>query len=134
MLEFIITLITFLVYDLTWIMFVAGPLFSVQVREIQGTPMTLNPYAGFIAYLLLALGTYWFTDFESPLSLTDIMKTAGIFGLVAYGIFDFTNLAIFSNYRWSTAIIDTIWGFVVCTISAYTAKYAYQQYRLYGST
>ena len=44
---------------------------------------------------------------------------AFILGFCVYGIYEFTNIAIFKNYKWIAAIVDTLWGGILF----YTATY-----------
>ena len=41
---------------------------------------------------------------------------AFILGFCIYGIFDYTNLAIFKNYKLKTALQDQIWGSILFTL------------------
>jgi uncharacterized membrane protein len=119
--ELIVLLVVFFIIDIVWLMLVLGPMFSKMVNKIQGKPMLLNPFAGMISYIMLAVGTYYFglRNIDKDQPLLSSIKTAGVFGLLSYGIFDFTNMAIFSDYELLTGIIDTIWGGIVCTLSMY---------------
>jgi uncharacterized membrane protein len=50
---------------------------------------------------------------------------AFILGFCVYGIFDFTNMAIFKKYNLKTAISDTLWGailFFIVTNITYSLK------------
>lgn len=38
------------------------------------------------------------------------LRHGALFGFVAYGIYNATNLAIFDKYPVSTAVVDTLWG------------------------
>ena len=38
------------------------------------------------------------------------IKTAGVLGMLIYGIFDFTNLAIFNKLTVIMSIMDITWG------------------------
>ena len=121
-----ITGVIFFLIDIVWLTVVMGPLFGNLVRNIQGSPMILNPFAGLIAYLFLAVGTYYFgvrnVDPANPL-LSSIIS-GGLFGLTAYGIFDFTNMAIFRDYSLPIALLDTAWGGFVSALVTYLSYLA----------
>lgn len=110
-----------LIIDLAWLMLFFGKKFGQMAYNIQGEAMTLKPVYGFIAYLLLGIGVTYFginrVNKDEPIKSSII--NGGLFGLVCYGIFDFTNLAIFKDYQLSTAIIDTLWGGFLCTVTTY---------------
>jgi len=52
-----------------------------------------------------------------------------VLGFSVYAIFNFTNLAIFANYTWQSALMDTSWGTFLMAITgglaAYTATHCY---------
>ena len=56
----------------------------------------------------------------------DTLMKGFIFGVVVYGVFDFTNLAIFSNYPFSTAIIDTLWGGILMALTTNFVYYLFE--------
>ena len=43
----------------------------------------------------------------------------GLYGLTVYGVFDFTNMAIFDNYELPVAVLDTVWGGFICALVTY---------------
>jgi len=57
------------------------------------------------AYVLMIFGlSYFVLGFGSELTnpTNQLVTKAFVFGIVVYGIFDFTNLAIFTNYNLKT--------------------------------
>jgi len=70
--------------------------------------MGLNVYGAIGAYILMILAIYKFIIMErkSP-------SDAFILGICIYGIFDFTNYAIFKNYNMFVGGIDMLWGGVL---------------------
>ncbi len=116
-----ITYLIFFIIDMTWLTLFMGNKFSSMVAKIQGFPMSINPFAGFIAYILLALGIYYFgvskVDPSSP--LISSLVNGGLFGLFVYGVFDFTNLAIFKDYEISVALMDISWGMFASAMTTY---------------
>jgi uncharacterized membrane protein len=108
---------------------ILGPLFSKMVSNIQGSPMKLNILGALLSYTAITIGIYRFglKNIDDNNIVLSALLGGGLFGLLTYGIFDFTNLAIFENYEWSTALIDTAWGgilcFIVTLLSYYTKIY-----------
>ena len=103
--DYIVSAFSMLALDGLYLSNVGGPLFAKMVKGIQKEEMTLNMYGVVGSYMLLVLVLYKFIilDRKSP---TD----AFMLGLCVYGVFDFTNIAIFKNYDFKTGLIDTLWG------------------------
>ena len=110
--KYFVGFIILLIIDLAWLALFMGKRFGDMVKKIQGQEMLFNPIGAIVAYILLGIGVVHFginrVDPRNP--LTSSIINGGLFGLLCYGIFDFTNFAIFKNYELSTAIIDTLWG------------------------
>ena len=73
--------------------------------------MSVNMLAAAIVYILI--GIQWYVFIYKKISKTNMLEMvtkAFILGFTTYGIFDFTNLALFKDYTLKTALIDTIWG------------------------
>lgn len=51
-------------------------------------------------------------------------RYAGLLGLLAYGMYDFTTKAALTKYPWRVAFIDTAWGCVLFTLVALLTTYA----------
>lgn len=106
--DYIIPAFTMLTLDGIYLSNVGGPLFDPMIKNIQGEKMKLNIHGAIIVYILLILVLYKFIIMKKA-SLTE----AFILGFCIYGVFDFTNMALFSKYEWLPAIVDMIWGGVL---------------------
>lgn len=79
--------------------------FQKNVQLIQKTPLELNIYGALLSYVCVIGVLYYFI-----ISQRKPVFDAFLLGIFLYGTFDMTNLAMFTKYAWSTAIIDTLWG------------------------
>ena len=79
--------------------------FSKQIQLIQGSPLKLNYLATLICYIFLIFGINYFI-IKPNRSIQD----AFLLGIVIYGVFETTNMALFSKWSWLTVFIDTLWG------------------------
>ena len=106
----IIGLLSFLFLDSIYLHFVKGH-FGRQIKLIQGSSMNVNLLAAVIVYTLI--GIQWYVFIYKKINKTNMVEMvtkAFLLGLTTYGIFDFTNLAIFKDYTLKSALMDTIWG------------------------
>ena len=106
--DYIVPAFTMLALDSVYLSNIGGPLFAKMVKGIQTDEMKINMFGAIGSYLLLILVLYKFIIVErkSP-------SDAFLLGFCIYGIFDFTNIAIFKNYSLLPALLDTLWGGVL---------------------
>ena len=88
--DYIIPAFTMLTLDSFYLSNIGGPIFNPMIKNIQGEKITLNIYGAIIVYVLLLFVMYKFiiAERKSP-------NDAFLLGFCIYGIFDFTNIAIF---------------------------------------
>ena len=98
------TIIVFLSLDFVFL-YSMSSMFNKQVIAVQGTPIVMNVFAAFLCYVFLIFGIYYFIIREKKSILY-----AFLFGIVVYGVYETTTLALFKNWKYTTAIIDTLWG------------------------
>lgn len=110
-----------LFFDFLYLKSFGNSLFGPMVRNIQKQNMVLSFFPSIIAYIFIFFILYFFILLPrlSPLH-------AFLLGASVYGVFDFTNLAIFSNYQYFPAIIDTIWGGILFYITTFITYYFYK--------
>lgn len=103
-------------------------MYNTLVKNIQNSNIKLNFFGASIAYLCAIIGLFMFAfpllklEYEKnkkqSLFLLSL-KYGGILGLIMFGIFNTTNIAIFTNYNYKIAMIDTLWGFSSYSIITY---------------
>ena len=106
-----------LLLDAIWIHSFMGQKYMNMVRKIQGSSMKVRVWAAALAYCLMLLGLQLFI-LPIVRNSRDAVIFGGGFGLIVYGIYDLTCLAVFSNFSVRLAIIDICWGIFVYTLAA----------------
>ena len=83
-----------------------------NISTIQNKPLKIKPIYAIITYVFVVLGAYIFVyqKISKDNWVADALKLGFLWGVITYGIFDFTNLTIFTEYSFNTAILDTLWG------------------------
>ena len=107
-------------------------LFARQVMLVQGTAMKVNIPSAAVCYILIVLGLYYFvlrhiivpnaTSAAAAIQtmrIGDGVKAAFFLGILVYGVYETTTLAILRNWSPMTAMIDTTWGGTLFALSAY---------------
>lgn len=79
--------------------------FEMQVVNIQRVVMELKMVPTVLCYLLMIAGLNYFI-----LSRQRPVFEAVLLGILIYGVYDMTNLAMFKKYKWNIALMDTLWG------------------------
>lgn len=110
----------------------AKDIFARQVMLVQGTAMKVNIPSAAVCYVLIVLGLYYFvlrhiivpnaTSAAASIQtmrIGDGMKAAFFLGILVYGVYETTTLAILRNWSPMTALIDTTWGGTLFALSAY---------------
>lgn len=118
--ELIVVALVFTVVD-SFYLNLSASFFNNIVKSIQNRPLRLNATATVLCYLSLVSGLYYFIIREKR-SYID----AAFLGLFVYSVFEFTNKAIFDNWKWSAVIIDSLWGGVLFGLTTYLV------YKIYG--
>ena len=88
--------------------------FSKQIMDVQGEPLKVDYSSAFLCYLLLVFGLYHFI-----IVLQRSLYDAFLLGFVIYGVYETTTKALLKKWNWLTVIIDTLWGGILFTLTAY---------------
>jgi uncharacterized membrane protein len=111
--KILVVAITILCIDFIYLNLVKD-YFSNQIKLVQGKPFKMNYIATFLSYMFLIFGMYHFI-----IKPKSSVQDAFLLGIVIYGVFETTNMALFSDWSWLTVFIDTLWGGVLFASSAY---------------
>ncbi len=109
------TLVTFCVLDFLWLGYVAKGFYQAQVGPLMLERPNLFPAA--ILYALVSAGLVAFVIMPAP-TLVRAALGGAFLGLVVYGVYDLTNLAVLKGWTVPVALVDMAWGTVVCAASA----------------
>ncbi len=126
---FAASILSFIVLDAIWLGFIAKPFYLKEMantaRIVDGSVQPVFWAAGLV-YLFLALGISYFVIPRVPVDAgwTVALFNGAVFGLVAYGIYDFTCLAVMKDYGVKLAFFDLAWGVSICALSATAAHFA----------
>lgn len=111
--QIFVSSIVFLCLDLLFLYLILN-LFNKQIYEVQKSPLRINYIGGMLSYLFLIVGINYFILNERR-SIFD----AFILGLVIYGVYETTSYALLKNWKLQTVIMDTIWGGVLYSLTAF---------------
>jgi uncharacterized membrane protein len=116
----LIALILFLVLDALYLGSTTNHWNNVLLR-IQGDKLSLKLIPAICVYILIFFGWYHFV-YSSYLvhnSINTAIKDAFLLGLTTYGIYEFTNYAIFDKWDITSVLMDMSWGAILYTLVTY---------------
>tara|TARA_B100001765_G_scaffold211023_1_gene173049 strand:- start:143 stop:544 length:402 start_codon:yes stop_codon:yes gene_type:complete len=113
------TLIVFLAVDVVGIRFLIRPIFERSIGDLLADPFRLGPAAAFYAFYVVGL-----LYFVSVPALRDgapvqALLAGALLGLMCYGTYEFTSLAIMRDWSWAQVVADTAWGGFLTGLSAW---------------
>ncbi len=99
-------------------------MYKATMESVQKAPLRINMTAAAITYLFMFLSIYYIAlpmaaANKNFVTFLGTAQTAGLVGLLTYGVYNFTNMSTFVDYSWSTAAIDTLWGGLLFTMVVY---------------
>lgn len=126
----LVAVVTMLVLDALWLT-LNKKRYANMVQAVQKSALKANMYAAITAYVLMVLALVTIVIPNAKRSKAPPVQSAlrhgALFGFVAYGIYNATNLAIFKEYNLTVALMDTAWGtflfFVVTWVALAVPKY-----------
>ncbi|MGV8130517.1 MAG: DUF2177 family protein [Candidatus Pacearchaeota archaeon] len=109
--SFLAVFISIVVLDLIFISTLILPIYQDSVSStLKATPSITS---SLLAWLLITLGIIYFVNPNSK-NKKQSFKKGALFGLIVYGVYSLTNYAIIQNWTIKMAIIDIIWGMILC--------------------
>lgn len=121
---FILTIVgavLFITLDFIWFYF-AGNFFKSEIGSIARLTAegdwNVRYLPALLVYLLMGLGISVFV-YPHVAGLGIAFLLGALFGLIGYGLYDLTNLATLSDWTVKFALVDMIWGTLLCgTVSS----------------
>ena len=123
--KYILSTIILLILDFAWLKFYMNKKYQKQVIDVQGDKMKLNVPSAIASYTLMVIGLNVFVlpNIRPTHALMDSLKYGFLFGLVLYGVYDFTAGAVFKKWDMKLAIVDMLWGgFVYFIVALFSSK------------
>lgn len=118
-----------IVIDLVWLGIVMKGFYHQELGELarrEGTALAPRWGAALFVYLLIPAGIILFVR---PLvgaqgSALAALGYGALFGLVLYGVYDFTNLAVLEKWTLRVTLVDLAWGCTLCGVTSVVMRWA----------
>jgi uncharacterized membrane protein len=121
--SFLVALICFVAIDAVWLKVMGPRLYAVEMGQLLREKPAILPAVMF--YIIYAAGLVLFA-ISPGRAAGSIMTAAALgaaLGLVAYGTYNLTNLAILKGYPSRIATIDLAWGVIASGAAAAVASW-----------
>jgi uncharacterized membrane protein len=112
----------FLVLDGLWLGFIASTFYRARIGHLMSP--TVVWWAAVLFYVLYAVGLTVLV-IQPGSSVGGVFVMGALFGLVAYGTYDLTNLSVMRQWPVSLTVIDMLWGALLtglASIAGYLAS------------
>lgn len=110
--------------DGLWLGVVARDFYRQEMGDMMASSIRALPAAAF--YIGYPVGLVTLALQPLPASASTALWRAALFGLVAYGVYDLTNLATLRQWSVKLALVDMAWGTLASALAGAAAWYAMQ--------
>jgi uncharacterized membrane protein len=116
------------ILDGAWLSFATSKLYKPGIGHLMA-PNPVIP-AAVIFYLLYAAGVVYLITLPAVASggPGSAFVRGAVLGLIAYGTYDLTSLAILNNWPVSVTVADMVWGTVLTGVTAAVATAVTQKF------
>ena len=116
---FAILFVSFIVLDFVWLGYIAKPFYLSQfskIGRIEDGEFKIIYWAGAAVYIFMSIAIIYFVLPRIGVddSIAWIFAKGALFGLCAYGIYDFTNYATLKDWTIPLTLADIAWGTFLC--------------------
>ncbi len=114
---YLIATVTFLVIDSIWLGVVAKNFYANQLGDLMADNIRFGVAAGFYAVYTIGIIVFALKPGMEAQSLLMVAGYSALFGFLAYGTYDFTNLATVKDWPALVTIADLAWGTTITTVT-----------------
>ena len=100
------TLLILLVFDSIYLF--------ITHKKYNVTKNPVNWYSAGISWFIIA----YMLSIQLSNSLLESFVYGLVLGLAMYGVYNFVNYSIVSDYSFEIVVMDTIWGMTICSVTA----------------
>lgn len=117
---YISTAVVFLGLDVIGLRFLIRPVFERHINDMLVDSFRFVP--ALVFYLFYIVGVLWFVSLPALKANAPIQAALGgaFFGALAYGTYEFTNLATLKGWSWPMVLTDLTWGTFLTGFAAWS--------------
>jgi len=115
---YILVLLVFLAIDMLWLGVIMAKFYKAELGVLaRRTGENLAPvwWAALVVYIMLFV-------LPQAGSAGSSFIWGFLYGVILYGVYDFTNYSLLANWPWRMTFVDVLWGGWIC---AFTSRVAF---------
>lgn len=113
--------VLFLVIDIIWLLWLGRGFYVNEIGDLLRQPPNFGAAGAFYALYVTGLMIMVIWPAFQGQSASQALLNGALLGLIAYGTYDLTNLAVMKGFTTRIALIDMAWGTVLTgSVSALT--------------
>lgn len=120
-----VTFVVFLGLDYLGLSYIVKPVFEKGIGPLLHESPRLGPALMFYAFYIAVL--LWFVSWpaiQNNQSLLCVFGSGLLLGAMAYGTYEFTNLATLKGWTWRMVATDLVWGSLLTGTAAMAGVFA----------
>jgi uncharacterized membrane protein len=118
--QWIVGLVAFVAFDFVWIGLVANGFYRRALGpmlRMDGDRMDPRLLPAAMLYALVVAGLILFALPRGRGTLVDAVAWSALYGVIGYSVYDLTNYATLQGFPLRMAVVDMVWGGVVCGLT-----------------
>ena len=115
--------IIFLIIDVIWLSFATKSFYRPLLGDLISDKPVLWAAGLFYVLYMFGMAVIVIQPCIEPSGLSKSLYTGFIFGLVAYGTYNLTNMATIKNWSANVVFVDMIWGGILTGFSSAASIY-----------
>lgn len=113
--------VLFLAIDMVWLLWLGRGFYVAEIGPLLREAPNMGAAGAFYFLYVTGLMIMVIWPAHQSQSVSQALLYGAVIGLMAYGTYDLTNLAVLKGFTAKIAIIDMVWGTVLTgTVSALT--------------
>ena len=116
----LIAALIFLIIDIIWLSFAVKSFYRPNIGHLLLDKPVMWAAAMFYIIYVFGIGVVIIEPSINLDNTISLLFKAFVFGLVAYGTYNFTNMATVKGWSPSVVFVDTIWGGLLTAFSSYS--------------
>ena len=113
----------FFIIDVIWLSFATKSFYRPLLGDLISDKPVLWAAGLFYLLYMFGMGVIVIQPCIEPEGLSKSLYTGFIFGLVAYGTYNLTNMAVLNGWSPTVTFVDMFWGGSLTALSATTGLY-----------